>query len=424
MPKVLLIDDDPHLRTILSRVLKRNDFDVVIAEDGATGLRVAKRQRPDLIVLDIIMPGMDGFEVAQRLQSDPISARIPIMVLTAYATPYGRKMAVEVGIDDFTTKPFNIDDIVTKAKALTTTPRTSPNEPTVPLKSAGSARFISVHSLRGGLGCTSLAVNVATALKNLWLWPTLLLDADYAGGQVAMALNWPGGLSWTDLMQASMDNTVHRLLDDKRIAHDDGLHVLTSPADPRQADRISPQVVGTSLKMIQQRYDYIVADLAHDLRENTLEVLKNSDKILHLLSPDAMSLQLAKKALAAYQARGIQHEDVLLVLVDTRPGKMAKASDVELAVGQPLAAYIPYAPEMTESINRGTSFIEFRPDHKLTRLLEDLAFLLSKPAHRNGEPSMPTPTYSRAHARASSAAKNGSLSDRSRYLLKQAGLER
>ena len=104
MPKVLLIDDDPQIRKILERVLSHNHYEVVVAEDGVTGLREARNQRPDLIILDIIMPGMDGFEVAQRLHSDPICSRIPILVLTAYATPYGRKTAVEIGVDDFVTQ--------------------------------------------------------------------------------------------------------------------------------------------------------------------------------------------------------------------------------------------------------------------------------------------------------------------------------
>jgi pilus assembly protein CpaE len=423
MPKVLLIDDDPHLRKILSRVLQKNDFEVIIAEDGATGLRVARRQQPDLIILDIIMPGMDGFEVAQRLHNDPTCARIPIMVLTAYATPWGRKTAVEVGVDDFVTKPFGIDDVVAKVKAMTSPPELSPDHVTAPLKTAGRARTIAVHSLRGGLGSTSLAINLATALKNVWSWPALLLDADFTGGQVAMALNWPAGLSWSDLIHASLENSVHRLLDDERIEHDDGLHVVIAPADLRDAERITPRLISQCLNMLGQRYDYIVADLAHDLRQNTLEMLKNADQILYLLAVDAISLQLTRKALAAYQAQGIPAEKVALVLANPRPGKMAMVGDIELAVGRPLAATIPYSADMIEAIDRGLAFVDFRPVHKVTRVVEDLAFLLSKAAHRNTRPSSPTPAYNRVSARVPAAARNGSTFDIGRIMMKQVDID-
>jgi CheY-like chemotaxis protein len=423
MSKVLLIDDDPHLRKILSRVLSKYNYEVVIAEDGMTGLRAARNERPDLIILDIIMPGMDGFEVAQRLHSDPICARIPIMVLTAYATPYGRKTAVEVGVDDFVTKPFGLDEIVAKVKAMTTTPFVSPNETTAPLKTQDLARIICFHTLRGGLGSTSLALNMAVALNNLWQWPTLLMDASFANGQVALALNWPESFTWTDLMQASLENTTHRLLENK-LAPGEHVQALTASPDPRDARRISPRFVSHSLRLLEQPYEYIVADLAHDLGESTLELLRNADKILHLVSADRVSLQLAKHALETYAIRGIQPDDVLLVMVDTRPGRPAKVRNVEMALGQSLAAYIPFTPEMTEAANRSLALVDVFPDHLLTQLIEDLAFLLSKPSHRDVAQSMPTPVYKRVHARAAAVARNGAMKDLGRYFLKQAGVER
>ena len=423
MPKILLIDDDPHLRNILSKVLTSNEFEVFIAEDGASGLRQAKKNRPDLIILDIIMPGMDGFEVAQRLHNDPICSRIPIMILTAYATPYGRKTAVELGVDDFMTKPFGVEDVVSKVRSMTSAPDRAANQTTVPLKAMGQARIIAIHTQRGGLGCTSLAINLATAFKNIWQLPTLLLDGDFPSGQVALALDWPAALGWSDLMQASMANTVHRLLDDQRIAHEDGLHVLTAPRDPKDAERVNLRVVGHSLRLLEQRYDYVVADLAHDLRDNTFELLKSADRILHLVAPDAVSLQLARKTLARYAARGIQPEQIELVLVDTRPGKPPRLNQVELAVGRSISAYIPYTADMTGAINRGLPFVDACPDHKLTALLEDMAYLLSKPLHQNREPDTPSQSYLRAHVRLNPAGRRKAQKDPRAYLLKRVGIK-
>jgi CheY-like chemotaxis protein len=118
MPKVLLIDDDPHLQDILTKVLVKNEFEVIIADDGSSGLQQAKQHQPDVIILDIIMPGMDGFEVAERLHRDRRCTHIPIMVLTAYAAAFARNSAEEAGVKDFVTKPFNVNDFVSRLKAM------------------------------------------------------------------------------------------------------------------------------------------------------------------------------------------------------------------------------------------------------------------------------------------------------------------
>jgi DNA-binding response OmpR family regulator len=119
MPKVLLIDDDRHLLSLLTTILVKHQFEVIAAEDGVSGLRQARDGQPDLIILDIIMPGVNGFEVAERLRADPACAHIPIMALTANAIHHWRKKAAELGVDDFVGKPFRIDDLVARARALT-----------------------------------------------------------------------------------------------------------------------------------------------------------------------------------------------------------------------------------------------------------------------------------------------------------------
>ncbi len=424
MPKILVIDDEPQMRALLQKVLVKNDFEVAFVEDGASGLREAKLFHPDLIILDIIMPGMDGFEVARKLQNDPSCAHIPIMVLTALATSYGRETALEAGADDFVTKPFSLEDIVAKAKALTDETKSSPNSPTKPLKTRDQARLISVHSLRGGLGCTTMAINLAFTLNNLWHKPTLLLDGDFASGQVAMALHLSEGLSWTDLLRSSASNSVHRSLEDESIAHESGLHILAAPRDPGHADRFSSRLLEHTLRLMEHRYDYVIADLAHDFRGNTLEILKQSEQILYLLSPENISQQFAVKALDAYDAMGIKEENIELILVETRPGNAIKVSDIEKFIGRSLSAYVPFAPEMTLAINQGLPFTQAYPSHAISTLTEDLAYLLSKPSHKYPTQPKQNPSSHKPRPQLSRADQNGANHRPSNSLLKRMGLVR
>ena len=118
MPTVLVIDDDPHMGLILTRILTKHGFVVRVAIDGPSGLQYAKSLNPDLILLDIVMPGMDGVEVAKRLRRDPGSATIPIVFLTAFATAVGRHEARAVNVEGFISKPFVVDDLVDTVKTL------------------------------------------------------------------------------------------------------------------------------------------------------------------------------------------------------------------------------------------------------------------------------------------------------------------
>lgn len=422
MLKVLLIDDEPQMCALLSKVLTNNGFEVIVENDGASGLREAKRFNPDLILLDIIMPGLDGFEVAQRLRKDPACAQIPIMVLTAHATPYARKTATDAGVDDFVTKPFDLENLVAKVKTMTTGTYSSPNNPTAPLKSRQHARLISVHSLSGGLGCTALAINLAFALNDMWHKPTLLLDGDFASGQIALALQLSTTVSWSHVLDASASNSIHRALEDETIAHESGLHVLSAPRDPGIADRFSPRLIGHTLQLLDAQYDYIIADLAHDLRGNTTELLKHSETILYLLSAESVSMQLTKKALDTIAATGVKPANVELILVDTRPNNPIKVSDFEQYIGYRISAYIPYAADMTGAINGGRPFIKVNPGHEISTLIEDLAYLLSKPAHKDPTKSKPISSYQKPRPQLSSAGQNGKRHGVSRSILKRVGI--
>lgn len=115
MPKILLIDDDPHIRDIVRFALAREGFTVVEAEDGARGLHLARQDGPDLILLDIAMPEMDGTEVCRQLRRD---SRVPIIFLSSRDDEIDRVLGLELGGDDYVTKPFSPRELVARVKAV------------------------------------------------------------------------------------------------------------------------------------------------------------------------------------------------------------------------------------------------------------------------------------------------------------------
>ena len=118
MAKILLVEDNEMNRDMLSRRLTRRGFDVVIAVDGAQGVAMAKSESPDLILMDMSLPVMHGWDATRELKADPQTQQIPVIALTAHVMAGDREKGIEAGCDDFDTKPVELPRLLGKIEAL------------------------------------------------------------------------------------------------------------------------------------------------------------------------------------------------------------------------------------------------------------------------------------------------------------------
>jgi two-component system phosphate regulon response regulator PhoB len=119
MPRtVLVIDDEPEMLRLLDYNLTRAGYAVLTARDGDSGLAAARRHAPDLVILDVMMPGLDGLEVCKRLRQEPTTASRPVLMLTARAEESDRVLGLELGADDYVVKPFGMRELLARVKAL------------------------------------------------------------------------------------------------------------------------------------------------------------------------------------------------------------------------------------------------------------------------------------------------------------------
>ena len=118
MNKILLIEDNELNRDMLSRRLRKRGFEVVTAVDAETGITLAQTEAPAIILMDVSLPGIDGWEATRRLKSAAQTSRIPILALTAYVTAGDRETALAVGCDDFDTKPIELPRLLGKIETL------------------------------------------------------------------------------------------------------------------------------------------------------------------------------------------------------------------------------------------------------------------------------------------------------------------
>jgi two-component system, cell cycle response regulator DivK len=118
MTKILLVEDNEMNRDMLSRRLTRNGFEIVMAVNGQEGLDLALSENPDLILLDMSLPVVDGWEAARRLKADAGTAKIPVIALTAHAMVQDKEKALAAGCDDFDTKPVELPRLLEKINTL------------------------------------------------------------------------------------------------------------------------------------------------------------------------------------------------------------------------------------------------------------------------------------------------------------------
>ena len=120
MPKVLLVEDNEMNRDMLSRRLERKGYEVVMAFDGEAGVRMAGECNPDIILMDMSLPIIDGWEATRRVKAEPTTQNIPVIALTAHAMSGDREKALEAGCDDYDTKPIELPRLLGKMEELLT----------------------------------------------------------------------------------------------------------------------------------------------------------------------------------------------------------------------------------------------------------------------------------------------------------------
>ncbi|MGB7443617.1 MAG: response regulator [Coleofasciculaceae cyanobacterium] len=118
MPKILLVEDNEMNRDMLSRRLKRKQYEVVMAVDGSEGVEITKSEQPDLVLMDMSLPVIDGWEATRQLKANPQTQKIPIIGLSAHAMAGDREKALESGCDDYDTKPIELTRLLGKIEAL------------------------------------------------------------------------------------------------------------------------------------------------------------------------------------------------------------------------------------------------------------------------------------------------------------------
>lgn len=402
MTRILFIDDDSINHQLVAKALQPLGHQISFAENGTSGLAQARTTKPDLIITDVIMPDINGYEVTRQLRRDPQFAATPVLVLTAQSGLQDKLQAFESGADDYLSKPFEPAELVARVSALL---RRVEMAPLAPADAGQTAQMIAVHSLRGGTGASTLAVNLALSLSNLW-GRTILLDLTMTAGQVALMLNMNLRRTWGDIARFKAGEVDMDSLHSVISTHDSGLSFIAAPTFPEEGEALQGDNLLTVLTLLKSQYDYIVADLPHDFSDIALTALDAAELILMVGTPDMASIRATAAALDSYGKLGYPKEKIRPLLNAIYPRSSLSKEKIEAAMGMDFVASIPHVPDIVvEAINLGRPLVHEKPQEPISALLEDFAFFLSKKEHKKTKPENPTEAWNRVYKRHQSRKK-------------------
>lgn len=236
--KILIIDDDLDTLRLVGLMLQRQGYQITAAPSGQQGLDKAFEDTPSLVLLDIMMPDMDGYEVARRLRSNPKTVDVPILMFTAKTQLDDKVAGFEVGADDYLTKPTHPSELQSHVKALLTRAKKTA-ERIATAENEQHGYVIGLMAARGSMGVSSLAANLATSLHHKFQADIVLAELTPGQGSLALDLGIDNDNGLTEILglapaEISRDNIAEQL-----IPHDAGFKVLVASNHPRDFQLIN-----------------------------------------------------------------------------------------------------------------------------------------------------------------------------------------
>jgi pilus assembly protein CpaE len=367
MATVLIIDDDHDILRLMQFAFQRANYQVTLASDGQEGLEAVERISPDLIIADVMMPEMTGYDFTRQVRAMPGMEKLPIIIYSARFQPVDKQAALDAGATDYMPKTVSPSEIVKRVSELIGE-ETAASTPT---KSVTLAFF----SLRGGVGVTSLAINAAIALALGRKTPIGLTDLNPVAGHAGLMLGLRPQSHLYNLLKSKEDLS-GAVVKQHLTEHSSGVHLLASPlVSPDTSDKYEVKAVIESLGSL---FKFNIIDLPHNLNEAIREVLPELDKLVLILSPDVPSLQSAAAAMRMLPKHGLKQENIMPVLNRNTsiPGLSTEA--IEKTLRRTLFAEIPFEPNMIMAINSGKPLVLHSPQSAATTAIARLAVSLTK----------------------------------------------
>jgi len=371
--KILIVDDDLDTLRLVGLMLQRQGYQISAATNGQQGLEKAFEEHPDLILLDVMMPDIDGYEVTRRLRQNPATVDTPILMFTAKSQLDDKVVGFEVGANDYLTKPTHPSELQARVKALLSR---------VGEKKENAARggehgyVIGVLSSRGGLGITTVAVNLAAGLMTKTKDDVIVAEMLPGQGALALEMGLESSNGLVDLLSLSRINELSsEKVRESLTHHGSGLKVLLSSDRPRDM-HLTSQVLNyeTLVTRLSDLARFTVLDLGLGIQPFAANVLPLCDEVLVIVEGVPNTITHTKALIEDITTMGV-HKRIINVVLNNRVRSETQlpSSQVQTQLDHEIIGTLTPAPELfTQAARMHTPAILCQPDSLTTRQISKL----------------------------------------------------
>jgi pilus assembly protein CpaE len=287
--KILIIDDDIDTLKLVGIMLERKGFEIQASTTGKKGLRTAKEEIPDLILLDVMIPDLDGYQIARDLRATPETESIPIIMFTAKSQVDDKVEGLEAGADAYITKPARPRELFAQVNSILK--RAPQRTPASQAAQEPEGELIGILSAKGGLGVSTLAINLAIELHNQSNQKVILSDFRPGQGTIAIDLDIQRSQTMDRLLEESGPDQIGSKIADSLLDHKSGIKTFLSSYQPKDAQFITAGDVFRKLAgELGILAPYTVLDLGPGLTPIHTEVAPECSRLLICLEPTPMNI--------------------------------------------------------------------------------------------------------------------------------------
>lgn len=346
--RILIVDDDADTLRLVGLMLQRQGYQISAAANGSQGLAKAFEERPNLILLDVMMPDMDGYEVTRRLRANPATASIPILMFTAKTQLDDKVTGFEVGADDYLTKPTHPTELQSHVKSLLarSAPKTPENMETVSREKHGYV--IGILSVRGGLGVSTVASNLAAGLYTRTQSDVILAELTPGQGTLAMDLGLPSQKGLSEILRGTVAEITREKVQSSLAVHATGVRVLAASDNPLDVDlAFRAENFEALVIRLSTLARFVVLDLGSGLSTPVQKALALCSDRIVVMEGMPNAIQHTKALVNGMSALKMPPKTVSVVLNNRqRSEAQVPWTKVQEMLGRPILTAITPTPEL------------------------------------------------------------------------------
>ena len=385
--KILVVDDDVDTLRLVGLMLEKQGYQIVAANSGNQALQQAESENPDLILLDIMMPDMDGFEVTRMLRASRATQNIPIIMFSAKAQVEDKVTGFEAGVDDYLTKPTQPRELVAHVKAVLARgkkPRGIPiaSENTAPVRERGYV--LGILGARAGLGVTTLTMNLGVSLRQRTNRDVVIAEFRPGEGTMALDLGYIHPEGMERLLQKKASDISIADVDAELITHKSEVRMLMASYKPSDARyTLAADRFGAIANHLAYLGHYVLIDLGPGLPPITEKTLPICDDLIVLLEPVPYTVTRTQLLIDELTAFGFGEGRIHAVLYNRlRSELQLPLTMVQQQFRHPISVVFTPAPELAyQAARANVPLVIQHPDNLTTQQFYKLADTVTRRVH-------------------------------------------